>query len=169
MDRSFNARSDRRNLSLWNALPVRVWLDHPTAPEIVPHHAAKSTIVRGFCGQAQVSVIKVFETASRANGGRLWLVWLITLRGSPSVLQAAVSRRRFLTSSDVAARAVSPASRSSPPRESLSTSGNKGSGRSPRGGRARRYCPRRASLPVTLSVHTTRRVFTWRVAMWLQP
>src|SRR6266516_2599531 len=30
----------------------------------------------------------------------------------------------------------------------LSTSGNKGSGRSPRGGRARRYCPRRADLPV---------------------
>jgi hypothetical protein len=37
----------------------------------------------------QVSVIKVFETASRANGGRLWLVWLMTLRGSPLVLQAA--------------------------------------------------------------------------------
>ena len=36
-----------------------------------------------------VSVIKVFETASRANGGRLWLVWLMTLRGSPLVLQAA--------------------------------------------------------------------------------
>ena len=35
------------------------------------------------------SVIKVFETASRANGGRLWLVWLMTLRGSPLVLQAA--------------------------------------------------------------------------------
>jgi hypothetical protein len=33
-----------------------------------------------------VSVIKVFETASRANGGRLWLVWLMTLRGSPFVL-----------------------------------------------------------------------------------
>jgi hypothetical protein len=37
----------------------------------------------------KVSVIKVFETASRANGGRLWLVWLMTLRGSPLVLQAA--------------------------------------------------------------------------------
>ncbi len=36
-----------------------------------------------------VPVIKVFETASRANGGRLWLVWLMTLRGSPLVLQAA--------------------------------------------------------------------------------
>jgi len=36
-----------------------------------------------------LSVIKVFETASRANGGRLWLVWLMTLRGSPLVLQAA--------------------------------------------------------------------------------
>ena len=33
-----------------------------------------------------MSVIKVFETASRANGGRLWLVWLMTLRGSPLVL-----------------------------------------------------------------------------------
>src|SRR3954462_14855501 len=30
-----------------------------------------------------------FETASRANGGRLWLVRLMTLRGSPLVLQAA--------------------------------------------------------------------------------
>src|ERR1700716_3464766 len=37
----------------------------------------------------ELSVIKVFETASRANGGRLWLVWLMTLRGSPLVLQAA--------------------------------------------------------------------------------
>jgi hypothetical protein len=36
----------------------------------------------------RLSVIKVFETASRANGGRHWL-WLMTLRGSPLVLQAA--------------------------------------------------------------------------------
>ena len=34
---------------------------------------------------AAMSVIKVFETASRANGGRLWLIWLMTLRGSPLV------------------------------------------------------------------------------------
>ena len=37
-----------------------------------------------------LSVIKVFETASRANEGRLWLVWLMTLRGLPLVLQAAL-------------------------------------------------------------------------------
>ena len=43
----------------------------------------------GWAGEAGLSVIKVFETASRANEGRLWLVWLMTLRGSPSVLQAA--------------------------------------------------------------------------------
>jgi hypothetical protein len=46
MDRSFNARSDRRNL-IFMERSVRVWLAHPTAPDIVPHHAAKSTIVRG--------------------------------------------------------------------------------------------------------------------------
>jgi hypothetical protein len=37
---------------------------------------------------------------------------------------------------------------SSRSRESLSTTGNRGSGRSPRGGRARRGCPCRADLPV---------------------
>src|SRR5208282_1995902 len=37
---------------------------------------------------------------------------------------------------------------SSRPRESLSTSGNRGSERSPRGGKARQYYPRRAALPV---------------------
>jgi hypothetical protein len=37
-----------------------------------------------------MSVIKVFETASRANEARLWLVWLMTLRGLPLVLQAAL-------------------------------------------------------------------------------
>ena len=43
----------------------------------------------GATKPVRLSVIKVFETASRANGGRLWLVWLMTLRGSPLVLQAA--------------------------------------------------------------------------------
>ena len=61
---------------------------------------------------------------------------------------ALVSRRRSLTSSDVAARAVSPANRFFPASRKSFDHGNKGSGRSPRGGRARRYCPRRAGLPV---------------------
>jgi hypothetical protein len=49
-------------------------------------YACALSFVRTKC---PVSVIKVFETASRANGGRHWLVWLMTLRGSPLVLQAA--------------------------------------------------------------------------------
>src|SRR6266700_5131864 len=46
---------------------------------------------------------------------------------------ALATRRRSLTSSDVAARAVSPAIASFRPRESLSTTGNRRSGQ---------YCPR---------------------------
>ena len=37
-----------------------------------------------------MSVVKVFETASSAVQGRLWLVWLMTLSGLPLVLQAAL-------------------------------------------------------------------------------
>jgi hypothetical protein len=59
---------------------------------------------------------------------------------------ALASRRRSLTSSEVAARAVSPASRFLPAPEIPSTSGNTGSGRSLRGGTARRCCPRREGL-----------------------
>jgi hypothetical protein len=60
---------------------LNAWLAiaNPFSAELMAH--------QGF--DAVMSVIKVFETASRANGGRLWLVWLMTLRGSALVLQAA--------------------------------------------------------------------------------
>src|SRR5215469_7533107 len=57
---------------------------------------------------------------------------------------ALASWRSALTSSEVAARAVSPARRFLPASRNSLTSDNRGSGRSPRGGTARRYCPRRA-------------------------
>jgi hypothetical protein len=54
-----------------------------------PHRDQEWRAYRPSGNAFLLSVIKVFETASRANGGRLWLVWLMRLRGSPLVLQAA--------------------------------------------------------------------------------
>src|ERR1700730_13177243 len=67
------------------------------------------------------------------------------VRSATTSFRADASRRRSLTSSGVAARAVSPASRFLL-RESPSTSGNRGSG-PPHGGRAPRCFPRRAGPP----------------------
>ena len=52
----------------------------------------RSYFTRGahLCRLQQLSVVKVFETASSAVQGRLWLVWLMTLSGLPLVLQAAL-------------------------------------------------------------------------------
>src|SRR5215469_10888754 len=56
---------------------------------------------------------------------------------------ALASRRSSVTSSAVAARQCLRPGASCRPPEIPSTSDNRGSGQSPRGGTARRYCPRR--------------------------
>jgi hypothetical protein len=80
-DRCLKPLGHPSNYNIFNGLVFSNLRKNPSC-----YHFFATTL--RFSGAA-MSVIKVFETASRANGGRLWLVWLMTLRGSPLVLQAA--------------------------------------------------------------------------------
>src|SRR5262245_55828174 len=73
-----------------DTIAISLCLSRPGARSVIFWTALRRQLVRTAMRRQRLSVVRFFETGSGSKKGRLWLVWLMTLRGFALVLQAAL-------------------------------------------------------------------------------